>query len=277
MNFRAFRTQPRGAVGAILAALLWLSGCGAHVYHVVEPGETVYSVGWIYGYDYKEIAQWNGLEPPYRVAAGQRLRVAPYTPSDPVPKKPAAKPKTTKPAVAASRAPLPETTVRPAATKPLPPAVVVPVIPPPVTPKGEEAKRDDSHIANEQDTVIAWKWPTQGEVVRPFESGSTQKKGIAIGGAEGQPVYSSAPGRVVYSGSGLVGYGKLIIISHSKHFLSAYGHNSELLAREGDEIKQGQMIARMGRTGTDRAMLHFEMRRDGKPVDPLRYLPKVAQ
>jgi lipoprotein NlpD len=110
--------------------------------------------------------------------------------------------------------------------------------------------------------------------MRPFPTGDTGKRGIGIAGVRGQPVRAAAPGRVVYSGSGLVGYGQLIIVKHDQNFLSAYAHNEKLLVNEGVEVAGGQQIARLGDTGTDRPMLHFEIRYDGRPVDPLRYLPR---
>lgn len=122
--------------------------------------------------------------------------------------------------------------------------------------------------------ALFWQWPVEGPLLRRFDPRGSGKKGIAIGGKPGTPVRAAAPGRVVYSGGGLVGYGRLIIIKHDKNFLSAYGHNRKLLAREGDRVRGGQVIARMGSSGTDRTMLHFEIRKDGSPVDPLRLLPR---
>ena len=118
-----------------------------------------------------------------------------------------------------------------------------------------------------------WLWPTDGEVIRKFSQDTAGKKGIAIGGRKGQPVVAAAGGEVVYSGSGLLGYGQLIIINHNKNYLSAYAHNSSLLVKEGDVVEAGQQIAKLGDTGTDRAMLHFEIRHNGRPVDPLKHLP----
>jgi lipoprotein NlpD len=111
-------------------------------------------------------------------------------------------------------------------------------------------------------------------VIRTFPSGETGKRGIGISGTRGQPVRAAAPGRVVYSGSGLVGYGQLIIVKHDENFLSAYAHNEKLLVNEGMDVAGGQQIAQLGDTGTDRPMLHFEIRYDGRPVDPMRYLPR---
>jgi lipoprotein NlpD len=119
--------------------------------------------------------------------------------------------------------------------------------------------------------IGAWRWPTRGEVVGRF--GAAGGKGIDISGRAGQEIVASAPGRVVYSGSGLRGYGKLIIIKHNNRYLSAYAHNQKLHVKEGDTVQSGQRIADMGQSDAKRIMLHFEIRRDGKPVDPLKHLP----
>jgi lipoprotein NlpD len=123
-------------------------------------------------------------------------------------------------------------------------------------------------------TQLHWRWPAQGRLLRRFDSNGTGKKGIAIGGRLNSPVVAAAGGRVVYRGSGLVGYGRLIIVKHNNNYLSAYGHNQELLVDEGDQVRAGQLIARMGSSGTNQVMLHFEIRQNGKPVDPLKLLPR---
>ena len=117
-----------------------------------------------------------------------------------------------------------------------------------------------------------WRWPAKGKVVTSFSRSGG--KGIDIAGKFGQTIVAASAGRVVYSGSGLIGYGQLIIVKHNKRYLSAYAHNNKILVKEGDTVTGGQRIAEMGRSGSNRAMLHFEIRRDGKPIDPLRYLPK---
>jgi lipoprotein NlpD len=121
---------------------------------------------------------------------------------------------------------------------------------------------------------ISWRWPADGALVGRFVAGEATKQGVDIAGASGQAVRASGPGVVVYSGAGLVGYGELIIIKHNEQWLSAYGHNRKRLVNEGQNVKAGDQIAEMGRTGTSRDMLHFEIRYNGKPVDPLLYLPK---
>jgi lipoprotein NlpD len=126
--------------------------------------------------------------------------------------------------------------------------------------------------AGEQIPVKRWRWPAKGKVVTSFSRSGG--KGIDIAGKFGQVIVAASDGSVVYSGSGLIGYGQLIIVKHNKRYLSAYAHNNKILVKEGDTVKGGQRIAEMGRSGSNRAMLHFEIRRDGKPIDPMRYLPK---
>jgi lipoprotein NlpD len=119
-----------------------------------------------------------------------------------------------------------------------------------------------------------WHWPVAGVILSSFQGNNGLNKGIDLGGKLGEPVLAAASGQVVYSGSGLRGYGKLLIIKHNETFLSAYAHNDRLLVKEGDLVKVGQRIADMGSSGTDRVKLHFEIRRDGTPVDPLKFLPR---
>lgn len=221
-----------------------LTGCGGHVYHRVREGETLYAIGWRYGQDYRSVAAWNSIPPPYTIKNGQVLRVAPpVTPwweeGDEA-------------APAESNG---GTNTRAARTK-AGPRLNAPFAP-------DEAV--------EADIPGGWRWPARGRVVRTFSLLPPQSKGVDIGGDIGQPVYAAASGRVVYSGSGLIGYGKLIIIKHNKVFLSAYAHNDQLLVKEGEDVGVGQEIARMGSTGNT-PLLHFEVRRNGKPVDPLPLL-----
>jgi lipoprotein NlpD len=119
-----------------------------------------------------------------------------------------------------------------------------------------------------------WVWPTRGRILSKFQPDASGKRGIEIGGHADQPVNAAANGSVVYAGSGLVGYGRLIIVKHNENLLSAYGYNSALLVAEGESVTAGQMIAKMGSSGTSRTELYFEIRKDGKPVDPLKYLPR---
>ena len=232
--------------------------------HVVQRGETLYSIAWKYGLSYRELAAINNIRAPYTIYSGQQLRTTPAQGSR---KKPA----TT--VNAAGSAAVPKTA---ASTKPAPKPASKPVT---ATTSSKPARSDAQVVAVAGYTlpgsVKQWVWPAKGKVLHGFQPNSSGKKGIDIGGSKGQSVMAAADGKVVYSGSGLVGYGRLIIIKHTESLLSAYGHNSELLVSEGQQVRAGQTIARMGNSGTDRIQLYFEIRKDGKPVDPLRYLPRV--
>jgi len=212
-------------------------------YHTVRSGDTLYSIARKYGMEYWQLASINGIAPPFTVYKGQRLslrgKAKSGTPAASVPKAGKPKPKSA-PKVTSNKA------AQPAAAK-----------------TGTVAKFDGN-----------WKWPTRGRLLRGYKPNEPGKKGINIGGHNGQPVKAAASGKVVYVGSGLVGYGRLIIIRHNEHLLSTYGHNSKLLVKEGEYVKKGQEIAKMGSSGTSRTELYFEIRKDGKPVNPLAYLPK---
>jgi len=205
--------------------------------YVVKRGDTLYAIAFRHGLDYRVLGRWNGLSPPYTIYPGQKLRLS----------APRAMAQAEVREKAESRAARAKPAVAPA--------------PEPV----EQANDAD-------EAVTRWLWPAEGEVITSFKQSGG--KGIDIAGTPGQPVRAAAGGRVVYSGGGLIGYGELIIIKHNKHYLSAYGHNEKLLVKQGDHVSGGQSIAEMGASGTDRVKLHFEIRRDGKPVDPIRYLPK---
>ncbi|RMH82523.1 LysM peptidoglycan-binding domain-containing protein [Pseudomonas sp. AOB-7] len=227
-------------------------------HYVVQRGDTLYSIAFRFGWDWKALAAHNGLRDPYLIRVGQVIRFDNRTtPAQPVA---ATVPRATAPVVsqpAPSRPPLATAPVS-QASKPVPvktaPATT------PVTPVTRSAS--------------GWAWPTQGTVIGRFSSNGSLNKGIDIAGELGQPVLAASDGSVVYAGSGLRGYGELIIIKHSDTYVSAYGHNRRLLVREGQQVKAGQNIAEMGSTGADRVKLHFEIRRQGKPVDPLQYLPR---
>ncbi len=234
-------------------------------YHTVEPGDTLYSIAWTYGQDYRLIAQWNGLSPPYTIYPGRRIRIAP--PPDFAKWRGRGKGSAngTK-TVEAPAAPPPQAKAYPRQRREMPPPVGRPLS----VPAPESPARPAAGGAS----PIEWQWPVSG---RPklITNGSGQlRSGIDIKGRRGQPVYAAAAGKVVYSGSGLIGYGKLIILKHDNHYLSAYAHNWELLVKEGEQVAKGAQIAKMGSSSADQVMLHFEIRRNGKPVDPLRYLPK---
>ncbi|HEB93468.1 MAG TPA: LysM peptidoglycan-binding domain-containing protein [Gammaproteobacteria bacterium] len=243
---------------AVLLSVVLLTGCGAHMHHVVEPGETLYSIGFLYGYDYRKIAQWNGIRPPYGLNAGQVLRVAPPEVGTPPPGV-RSKPPRRKPAPVVDSVKAGPRAVDRAGTP-----AVTPIAPLPIT------RPSVGFPKNPQ-----WRWPVKSrKVLQTFSANDPGRKGLDIAGRRGDPVHAAAAGRVVYAGSGLVRYGQLIIIKHNEKYLSAYAHNDKLRVKEGDVIGAGQRIADMGSSGARRPMLHFEIRRNGKPVNPLRYLPQ---
>lgn len=221
----------------IMAVLL--PGCGSHTYHIVQRGDSLYSVSWSYGYNYKDVARWNGLQAPYELTPGQRIRFAPV-------------------AGVKSAAP-----AKPAVAAPAAPAAPVVRVPP----------RATAPVQAKNTGAMTWQWPADGNIIGRFDANDPLKKGINIGGKLGQPVRAAGAGKVVYSGSGLIGYGKLIILKHNETLLSAYAHNKDLLVTEGEVVEMGKQIAAMGSSGANVVMLHFEIRRDGVPVDPIEYLP----
>jgi len=242
-------------------------------YHTVRRGETLYSIALDYGLDYRELAQWNGVSDPSVIRQGQQLRLrAPSTAvtSAPLRATPGVKGR-----------PLGDSASARAGIKSQPKGVRVPYSDQAyaelASAKPSVASRPESkppeNVDGDEDG-ISWAWPTSGKIVSGFK-GNANLKGISIAGKLGQPVLASAPGRVIFSGTGIRGFGKLIVIKHNNIFLSVYAHNSELLVKEGQSVTRGQKIAEMGSTDTDRVKLHFEIRRYGKPVDPITLLPPV--
>lgn len=260
-------------------------------FHVVRKGDTLYSLALDYGEDYRDLAAWNRLEDPAKIRIDQKIRLFPPEgsaqsnlpqpvplPADPVPVMLKTGPKAQKlpyseqalaqlSGTTQAEAPNPDTVPTPAAapaaaTAPVTGAAAAASVPPVRPPAVSTGK-------------LVWEWPTQGTLAYAFGKGANQK-GVGIEGKPGQPVLASAPGKVVYSGSGLRGYGKLIIIKHDASYLSVYAHNSQILVKEGQAVAKGQKIAEMGSTDSDRVRLHFEIRRLGKPIDPLPHLPPRA-
>lgn len=200
----------------------------------VKPGDTLYSIAWRYGLDYHDLATWNGINGDYLIKPGEMLRL-----DAPYNRVPPVK----------GRARRSTRVAAPAATRLIREAA-------------PSARR------------IQWVWPARGGLVRMFHPGNPLSTGIDIAGALDQGIYAAAAGKVVYTGSGIIGYGQLIIIKDSRHFLSAYAHNDDILVREGDTVDAGQRIATMGLGRDRRPLLHFEIRYNGKPVNPLDYLPQ---
>lgn len=210
-------------------------------YHIVSRGETLYSIAWRYGVDYKDLARRNGINRQYTIFPGQKVYLSGAAPK--------AKASTKVVKAPASRS-------IPSRSKSTTKVVKAP----------DNVKTTNSRLV--------WQWPATGEVLAGFSSQKSLNKGVDINGRLGESVLAAAPGVVVYAGSGIRGYGKLLIVKHNEHYLSAYAHNSKLLVQEKGVVKAGQKIAEIGNSGTDRSKLHFEIRREGKPVDPLQYLPK---
>jgi lipoprotein NlpD len=227
-------------------------------YYTVKPGDTMIRIGLETGQNWKDLVKWNNLDNPNVVEVGQVLRVVP-----PGSEAGAA----TRPVVGA------RVETRPLDVKPTPggassPAGVVPASPPsaPVV-----AQAPVTPMVREADDEVSWMWPAAAAVAAPFEEGKT--KGLVFAGKAGDPVLAAAEGKVVYAGSGLRGYGNLVILKHNNTYLTAYAHNQTLLVKEDQSVKRGQKIAEMGSTDANRVQLHFEIRRQGKPIDPAKLLP----
>ena len=240
--------------------------------YTVKPGDTLMRIGLDTGQGWRDIARWNNITDPNIIEVGQVLRVLPppgevttttttTVTTVAVPPSAASAPtfKTLPPVAkndvrAASGASAPSATVASGVAVPLPGAAATP----------QPAARD-------ADDDLTWTWPAAGSVVQTFDEAKT--KGLSIAGKPGDPVYAAAGGRVVYAGSGLRGYGNLVIVKHNATYLTAYAHNQTLLVKEDQIVRRGQKIAEMGSTDTDRVQLHFEIRKQGKPIDPARLLP----
>ncbi|HIV72784.1 MAG TPA: peptidoglycan DD-metalloendopeptidase family protein [Candidatus Aquabacterium excrementipullorum] len=281
--------EDRGRVGTGLSPARLPPGgenAGKAGYYTVKPGDTLIRVALETGQNWRDLATWNNLENPNLIEVGQVLRVV--SPSvDPttvaatpaaasVNTLPAAKPVTTsrvearnldaKPQPAASGS----STASSAASSASKPASAGSEA---STAAATTAPATAASSSDSKDTdEPAWQWPANGPVLGGFEDG--KRKGMAIGGKAGDPVYAAADGRVVYAGSGLRGYGNLVIIKHNAQYLTAYAHNQTLLVKEDQAVRKGQKIAEMGNTDTDRVQLHFEVRKQGKPIDPAKSLPQ---
>jgi len=205
----------------------------------VRKNDTLYAIARREGFTHHQIARWNHIKSPYTLKPGQKLRLSPSQ--------------------AISRADV-AAKISPVTVKPLISNEIV------AKPIAQKNKLPNS--------VDKWHWPSKGRVVKTFKLNDTARKGIGIRGRLGQAVTAAAAGTVVYSGNGLINYGNLVIIKHSHSYLSAYAYNKKLLVKEGDSVNPGQIIARMGSPDSNKPQLHFEIRRNGKPVNPLHYLPK---
>lgn len=218
-------------------------------FYTIKPGDTLIRVGLETGQSWKDIIKWNNLENPNVIEVGQVLRVvAPGADPNAVATRAVT-------AVKLETRPLDAPRGQPAAASGTAPAAALPTPP----------------VAREGDDDINWLWPAKGTVVGAFDE--TRTKGLAIAGKVGDPVIAAADGKVVYAGSGLRGYGNLVIIKHNNTYLTAYAHNQALLVKEEQAVKRGQKIAEMGATDAERVQLHFEIRKQGKPIDPAKLLP----
>lgn len=205
-------------------------------YYTVRRGDTLYAIGFRSGHGYKRLAQWNSIVPPYRLHVGQKIRLF-----------------------------MPKQGVKLQSKKQVKNRVIKKT-------RNSSQKSPANSTDNKKVLKLSWQWPLSGKVIKYFSA--SDDKGIDIRGKLGQKVLAAAAGKVVYSGNGLVGYGNLLIIKHNSLYLSAYGNNRRLLVKEGQHVSKGQAIAEVGKAGGTQTSLHFEIRKRGKPVNPLNYLPK---
>jgi len=221
----------------------------------VKKGDTLYSIAWRYGLDGRSLATWNRIRSPYIIYPGQTLRLS---------KPPSASRTRQKSANGEAAGSTTRSTAKPKSGQ---------------TDKRSAPKTKTSYkiktrrIAVTDNRKLRWQWPTKGKLKQRYIKGDPARKGIEIGGRSGQPVVAAEAGKVVYAGSGLIGYGRLIIVKHNKNYLSAYGHNRKLHVKEGISVKKGQTLAERGKNGSGETILHFEIRRNGTPVNPLKLLP----
>jgi lipoprotein NlpD len=241
---------PRPSLGA--------ENAGKPGYYTVKQGDTLNRIAADQGQTARDIARWNNLELNGVIEVGQVLRIVP--------------PGTDPAAVAARGVVTPKVEARPLDAKspaPAAPAASAPL--PPPMPAPAPASAPEPPAARTADDDVKWMWPANGSVIGSFDESRT--KGLTIGGKTGDPVYAAADGRVVYAGSGLRGYGNLVIVKHNNTYLTAYAHNQALLVKEDQVVRRGQKIAEMGSSEAERVQLHFEIRRQGRPIDPAKLLP----
>ncbi|RYE37325.1 MAG: LysM peptidoglycan-binding domain-containing protein [Sphingobacteriales bacterium] len=253
---------------SILITMIAVSGCSSHrsarvderssqyaykgKIHRVVKGDTLFSIAWRYGLDFKKLAEFNGIKSPYTIFPTQQIRLDFRSVNGKI---------------------IGSTVLvngRKAGSFDADSAF------PTSASRSKNKSPNSSSLSTNSDSQSSpkWQWPSYGKLIAPFQGDLGINKGIDLSGKLGEPVLAAASGRVVYAGSGLSGYGNLLIIKHNETFLSAYAHNDEISVKEGDLVKAGQRIADMGSSGTDRVKLHFEIRSEGSPVDPLKYLPK---
>jgi lipoprotein NlpD len=285
-----FSSMPRAVVTAIVVFCLAVAGgcssgwnpaddkaAGSSNYQAtsdgryrVRRGDTLHAIAFNFNKDWRDIAKWNNIRSPYTIYPDQELVLF-------APKGTASQKGVTTAAVA----PRGTTTTEPLESRST--TTSKPVAKSAPAKSSSSTATPDTAAASSKSTTPApvaagdpkkWLWPAEGRIISNFKPNDPARKGIDIGGKEGQAVIAGAAGEVVYSGSGLIGYGELVIIKHSERVLSAYAHNRKRLVKEGQKVAAGELIAEMGRTDRNKAMLHFEIRVNGNPQDPLKYLPK---
>ena len=263
----ASRQLPAAVEPADIKPLPGVENLGKPGYYTVKPGDTMIRIGLENGQNWRDIVRWNSLENPNIIEVGQVLRVIPPVPGADNPQV-VTRPVTSGSVAIApstpSSAPVPAASAARPASAPAPAVAVAPVAAPPAV----SASPPPSANGDED---VAWIWPAHGTLLAGFDE--ARNKGLDISGKAGDAVLASADGRVVYAGAGLRGYGNLVILKHNSTFLTAYAHNQTLLVKEDQSVRKGQKIAEMGNSDADRVKLHFEIRRQGKPVDPAKYLP----
>jgi lipoprotein NlpD len=205
-------------------------------WYTVKNGDTLYSIAWRYGLQYEQLVRWNNIADDYVIQPGQQLKLLGPAAGESGQKN-TQQTQTTKNSTTTTQ------------------------------------KKSSSSVSS-NGKPLQWRWPTDGKVLNTFKINKLSQRGIDIAGKLGQPVYAVADGKVVYSGNGLAGYGNLVIIKHNETYLSAYAYNQQRLVKEGMKVKAGKVISKMGRSSDGSTRLHFEIRKNGKPVDPLKYLPK---
>ena len=253
VEVRAGSSRAVSVADANIKPLLGSENAGKPGYYTIRPGDTLIRIGLDSGHNWRDIARWNNLENPNQIEVGQVVRLS--SPSSDTLTASSTKP-VSSPVASASMT-----------GNALPP--VQPASGP--APSTTAATSSVTSAPNGGDDELTWIWPAKGTVLAGFDE--SKNKGLDIGGNAGDAVIASADGRVVYSGAGLRGYGNLIILKHNNTYLTAYAHNQTLLVKEDQNVKKGQKIAEMGSSDSDRVKLHFELRRQGKPVDPAKYLP----
>jgi lipoprotein NlpD len=221
--------------------------------YVVRPQDTLYSIAWRYGLDFRDLARWNNIGPDFRITVGQTLVVTPDSRAAPAVRRASAPPKA------------------PARSTPAPPTATGPTATGPTGTGPTAATGPTASTAPMTRSAPGWSWPTdRSGAPRPVPSG-----GVLLSGHVGQDIRAAAAGRVVYNGSGIRGYGNLIIIKHGENLLSAYAHNRDSLVHDGQQVALGEVIGHMGEGAPQKPVLYFEIRRDGKPINPLRFLPDM--